>query len=260
MTGSKAKSAQTPHIGQGALISSSPALHFHGSAAIAGTSIFDRLDLDIAAGKWTCLLGASGVGKTTVLRLLAGLGDHIDHVGSIKTSDGQSLAGRISLMAQTDNLMPWLDVFDNIVIGSRLRGDAVDGDRAERLIAQVGLAAHRHKKPNALSGGQRQRVALARTLMEGRPIVLLDEPFSALDAKIRAEMQELAAILFSGKTVCLITHDPGEAARLGDVIFVMNATGLHGVTPPSSPVIRPYDAPDVLACQGQLLRLLRETP
>ncbi len=156
--------------------------------------------------------------------------------------------------------MPWLDVFDNIVIGSRLRGDAVDGDRAERLIAQVGLATHRHKKPNALSGGQRQRVALARTLMEGRPIVLLDEPFSALDAKTRAEMQELAACLFAGKTVCLITHDPGEAARLGDVIFVMNATGLHSVTPPSSPVIRPYDAPDVLACQGQLLRLLRETP
>ena len=165
MTGSKAKSAQTPHMGQGALKSKSPALHFHGSAAIAGTSIFDPLDLDIAAGKWTCLLGASGVGKTTVLRLLAGLGDHIDHVGSIKTSDGQSFAGRISLMAQTDNLMPWLDVFDNIVIGSRLRGDAVDGDRAERLIEQVGLTAHRHKKPNALSGGQRQRVALARTLM-----------------------------------------------------------------------------------------------
>jgi putative hydroxymethylpyrimidine transport system ATP-binding protein len=247
-------------MGQGALKSKSPALHFHGSAAIAGTSIFDPLDLDIAAGKWTCLLGASGVGKTTVLRLLAGLGDHIDHVGSIKTSDGQSFAGRISLMAQTDNLMPWLDVFDNIVIGSRLRGDAVNVDRAEKLIEQVGLTAHRHKKPNALSGGQRQRVALARTLMEGRPIVLLDEPFSALDAKIRAEMQDLAARLFAGKTVCLITHDPGEAARLGDVIFVMNVTGLHSVTPPSSPVIRPYDAPDVLACLGQLLRLLRETP
>jgi putative hydroxymethylpyrimidine transport system ATP-binding protein len=101
VTGSKAKSAQTQKMGQGAFMSNSPALHFHGSAAIAGTSIFDPLDLDIAAGKWTCLLGASGVGKTTVLRLLAGLGDHIDHVGSIKTSDGQSLAGRISLMAQT---------------------------------------------------------------------------------------------------------------------------------------------------------------
>ena len=81
MTGSKAKSAQAPHTGQGALISNSPALHFHGSAAIAGTFIFNPLDLDIAAGKWTCLLGASGVGKTTVLRLLAGLGDHIDYVG-----------------------------------------------------------------------------------------------------------------------------------------------------------------------------------
>ena len=164
------------------------------------------------------------------------------------------------IITDIDVIVPAFDVFDNIAIGNRLRGDAVDGDRAERLIDQVGLTAHRHKKPNALSGGQRQRVALARTLMEGRPIVLLDEPFSALDAKIRAEMQELAARLFAGKTVCLITHDPGEAARLGDVIFVMNLTGLHSITPPSSPVIRPYDAPDVLACQGQLLRLLRETP
>ena len=96
--------------------------------------------------------------------------------------------------------------------------------------------------------------------MEGRPIVLLDEPFSALDARIRAEMQELAARLFAGKTVCLVTHDPGEAARLGDAIYVMSISGLKLVSPPSSPVIRPYDAPDVLACQGQLLRFLRELP
>lgn len=238
----------------------SPALQFTGSAKIAGTRIFDKLNLPIAAGKWTCLLGPSGVGKTTILRLLAGLGDHIEHDGRISADDHQMIAGRISLMAQTDNLMPWLDVHDNIVIGSRLRGDEIQSAKAEVLIEQVGLTPHRHKKPNALSGGQRQRVALARTLMEGRPIVLLDEPFSALDSKIRAEMQELAARLFAGKTVCLITHDPGEAARLGDVIFVMNMNGLQSVEPPSSPVIRDYDAPDVLLCQGQLLRLLRDVP
>lgn len=257
MTGKNVKMAPRRKAGTPPDIPS-PALQFTGSAKIAGTQIFDKLDLPIAAGKWTCLLGPSGVGKTTILRLLAGLGDHIDHDGQISADDHQMIAGRISLMAQTDNLMPWLDVHDNIVIGSRLRGDEIQSEKAEMLIEQVGLTPHRHKKPNALSGGQRQRVALARTLMEERPIVLLDEPFSALDAKIRAEMQELAARLFAGKTVCLITHDPGEAARLGDVIFVMNVNGLQSIEPPSSRVIRDYDAPDVLACQGRLLRLLRE--
>ena len=238
----------------------SPKIQFLGDASIDGVSVFRQAEMVVAAGQWTCLLGPSGVGKTTILRLLSGLGDYVDHNGEISTNDGQPLAGRISLMAQSDNLMPWLDVFDNTVIGSRLRGDAVDRALANELIEQVGLSSHSHKKPNALSGGQRQRVALARTLMEGRPIVLLDEPFSALDARIRAEMQELAARLFTGKTVCLITHDPGEAARLGDLIYVMSTSGLRQITPPSSPVIRSYDAPDVLVCQGQLLRLLREMP
>jgi putative hydroxymethylpyrimidine transport system ATP-binding protein len=238
----------------------SPEIRFFGDASINGVPIFHQAELNVEAGQWTCLLGASGVGKTTILRLLAGLGDNVDHKGEIIASDGWPLAGRVSLMAQSDNLMPWLDVFENIVIGCRLRGEVVEHELAKGLIEQVGLSSHSHKKPNALSGGQRQRVALARTLMESRPIVLLDEPFSALDARIRAEMQELAARLFDGKTVCLITHDPGEAARLGDAIYVMSMSGLKLVPPPSSSVIRPYDAPDVLACQGQLLRLLRELP
>ena len=238
----------------------SPEIRFYGDASINGVPIFHEAELNVNAGRWTCLLGASGVGKTTILRLLAGLGDDIDHEGEIIASDGRPVAGRASLMAQSDNLMPWLDVFENIVIGCRLRGEVVEHELAKSLIEQVGLSSHANKKPTALSGGQRQRVALARTLMEDRPIVLLDEPFSALDARIRAEMQELAARLFADKTVCLVTHDPGEAARLGDAIYVMSISGLKLVPPPSSPVIRPYDAPDVLACQGQLLRLLRELP
>ena len=238
----------------------SPEIRFHGDALINGVPIFHDAELQFNAGQWTCLLGASGVGKTTILRLLAGLSDNIEYKGEIIASDARPISGRVSLMAQSDNLMPWLDVFENIVIGSRLRGELVEHELAKGLIEQVGLSSHVNKKPNALSGGQRQRVALARTLMEGRPIVLLDEPFSALDARIRAEMQELAARLFAGKTVCLVTHDPGEAARLGDAIYIMSISGLKLVPPPSSPVIRPYDAPDVLACQGQLLRLLRELP
>ena len=94
--------------------------------------------------------------------------------------------------------------------------------------------------------------------MEERPIVLLDEPFSALDARVRAEMQELSAEHLRGKTILLVTHDPAEAARLGDTILVLSKYGIRDVPPPASAIIRAYDEPSVLACQGQLLRLLRE--
>jgi putative hydroxymethylpyrimidine transport system ATP-binding protein len=237
-----------------------PAIEFRGSAIIGGVTVFDSLCLAIPAGQWTCLLGPSGVGKSTLLRILAGLDDDIGGDRTVSTDDNMDLDGRVALIAQQDNLMPWLTVRDNVLLGNRVRREPADMARADVLITQVGLADHGHKKPGALSGGQRQRVALARTLMEDRSVVLLDEPFSALDARIRAEMQELAARLFGGRTVCLITHDPGEAARLGETVYVMGRSGLTAIEPPATPVIRPYDAPDVLTCQGQLLRLLRELP
>jgi putative hydroxymethylpyrimidine transport system ATP-binding protein len=237
-----------------------PELCLDGRASIQDVAIFDHVNISIPSGQWTCLLGPSGVGKTTILRLLAGLDDHIQYDGTITASDGLPLPGRVALMQQDDHLMPWLNVADNIVLGSRLRGETADREKMDILIEQTGLREHRHKKPNALSGGQRQRVALARTLMEDHPIVLLDEPFSALDARIRADMQELAARLFTGKTVCLVTHDPAEAARLGDVIHVLGRAGIINVMPPKSPSIRPCDDEDVLACQSRLLRLLREMP
>ena len=110
--------------------------------------------------------------------------------------------------------------------------------------------------PHTLSGGQRQRVALARTLMEDRPVMLLDEPFSALDAKNRSVMQELAARLFRGRTVVLVTHDPYEAARLGTRILVMSQCALVDMPPPVMLAIRPFDAPEVLKFAGQLLEVL----
>jgi putative hydroxymethylpyrimidine transport system ATP-binding protein len=233
-------------------------LHLEGTASIDGTTVFDGVALPVVAGRWTCLLGRSGVGKSTIMRLIAGLADHVRFTGRIDGDDGEQLDQRITLMAQQDSLLPWLSTIDNVLLGARLRGQRLDRDRARQLIDQVGLGAHLHKKPHALSGGQRQRVALARTLMEDRPLVLLDEPFSALDARVRAEMQELAAEQLVGRTVLLVTHDPGEAARLSDNIHVMTSTGLITVEPPSTPVVRAYDDAEVLACQGRLLRLLRE--
>lgn len=190
-----------------------------------GQSIFRDLSFDLAAGQWTALLGPSGIGKSSLLRLVADLppvGGETS--GSVTASDGQPLANRIAYMAQRDLLLPWLSVLDNVMIGLRLRGHrvgAADRDRACSLLDQVGLAGRAADRPATLSGGMRQRVALARTLMEDRPVVLMDEPFSALDALTRFRLQETAARLLAGRSVFLVTHDPAEALRLADRVLVL---------------------------------------
>ena len=124
-------------------------------------------------------------------------------------------------MDQRDLLLPWLDVIGNVTLESRLRGAPADLPRAMHLLDRVGLAADAHETPARLSGGMRQRAALARTLMENHPVVLMDEPFSAIDALTRMRLQELAAELLHDRTVLLVTHDPLEALRLGHHIHVM---------------------------------------
>lgn len=235
-----------------------PAITFSGSARIEDIPVFGPLQLEMGAGEWTCLLGPSGAGKTTLLRLIAGVDEVTTFNGQITASDGHPLEGRIALMAQTDLLMPWLDVAENVMLGARLRGEAPDLTRANEVLERTGLSDHRFKTPDALSGGQRQRVALARTLMEDRPIVLLDEPFSALDARTRAQMQELAVELLAERTVLLVTHDPGEAARLGHAILIMSERGLISFDPPPGLAPRGLDARETLAAQGRLLTLLRQ--
>jgi len=175
----------------------------------------------------------------------------------IGTTDDIPLDGRISYMAQSDLLLPWLSVVENICIGARLRGDVPDMDRAQTLVKRVGLSGHSDKKPSALSGGMRQRVALARTLFEDRPVVFLDEPFSALDAGTRAEMQELAAEVLSDRTVLLVTHDPAEASRMAHQIVVMTAYGTDIWPVPNTPPLRELNDPKTLTCQTQLLAHLR---
>jgi putative hydroxymethylpyrimidine transport system ATP-binding protein len=238
-------------------MSRAPALMVSGTARYGAAVVFGPLDLRAGAGEWTCLLGPSGVGKTTLLRLIAGVDDFTDFRGEIRASDDLPLQGRLALMAQSDLLMPWLDVMGNVVLGARLRGERADLDRAAEVLDRVGLTAHRGKTPDRLSGGQRQRVALARTLMEDRPVVLLDEPFSALDARTRAQIQDLTAELLAGRTVLMVTHDPAEAARLGQAILILSESGLSEVAPPAGPAPRPVDDPETLRAQGELFNRLR---
>ncbi len=189
--------------------------------AYNGQVILSDLDLKLRAGQTTCLLGPSGVGKTSILKIIAGFLPL--SVGStIRSTDGESLNGRISYMDQQDLLLPWANVVDNVLIGARLRGQKPDIQRAEQLLEQVGLKDHHNFLPAELSGGMKQRVALARTLMDDSPLVLVDEPFSALDAITRHKLQGLFARLLRGRTVLMITHDPMEALRVSHSIYVLS--------------------------------------
>lgn len=234
-----------------------PAIHVSGTHCIDDNHLFGPIDMTLPSGQWSCVLGRSGVGKSTLLRLIAGLPCAGQFSGQITVSNDACLADSVSFMAQTDLLLPWLSVLENTVLGARLRGERPDMQAAESLLERVGLADHLSKKPGALSGGMRQRTALARTLMEDRPIALLDEPFSALDAGTRADMQELAAELLVGKTVLLVTHDPAEAVRLGHQIVVLTPNGAQNWATPRTPPVRDQYEPATITCQVDLLAHLR---
>ncbi|HEX3982231.1 MAG TPA: ABC transporter ATP-binding protein [Acidisoma sp.] len=222
------------------------------------STIFENLNLEIAGGRFVALLGTSGVGKSSLLKIAAGLSTPT--AGTVRASDGAALRGRIAYMGQTDLLYPWLTVQQNVMLGSRLRGEKPDPDRALHLLLRVGLAERARALPMELSGGMRQRTAIARTLYEDRPIVLMDEPFSALDTLTRARIQELAAELLDGRTALLITHDPFEACRLGHHLVVMSGHPARLGAPilvPGKPARAPDD-PYLLETQGHLMRILTE--
>lgn len=218
-----------------------------------GKPLFAGLDFHLERGQCTCLLGPSGVGKSSLLRVIAGLLP-VDQ-GEISCGDGGSTKNRVAWMGQSDGLLPWLTALENVCLGSRLRGERPERERAQALLADFDIAPLAERLPSTLSGGQRQRVALARTLMEDRPLILMDEPFSALDAITRTRLQELAANALRGRTVLLVTHDPLEALRLGERIHVM--AGSPAVI---EPAISPGGAPpralgdrDLLDLQATLL-------
>ena len=195
------------------------------SLSFEGTTIFEQLSLQIESGKCTCILGPSGCGKSTLLKMISG-NRSINYQGTIRITPGPADSNLTAWMSQNDLLLPWMNVEDNVLLGAKLRFDVSSSlrEKGARLLGEAGLGAYRKSLPSTLSGGMRQRVALLRTLMEDRPVLLMDEPFSALDALTRIKLQQLAAKLTKGKTVLLVTHDPLEALRLGDKILVLAGT------------------------------------
>jgi ABC-type nitrate/sulfonate/bicarbonate transport system ATPase subunit len=184
------------------------------------------VDLEFPHGKLICLLGPSGCGKTTLLELVAGLRE--PDSGSISIGVAAAAEDRLSLsayMPQRDLLLPWLNAIDNAALATRVAGASRAEARrqAAPLFERLGLAGFEQARPDELSGGMRQRVAFLRTLIAGRPVLLLDEPFASLDAITRAEMQEWLAGVLAGDrhTVLLVTHDVEEALYLSDRVAVL---------------------------------------
>lgn len=236
----------------------SPGLVVSGRLTVDDIPLIGSVDLHLAGGAIHVFVGPSGVGKSSLLRVLAGLPGAAALEGRCTADDGGPIDGRVAYMGQTDLLAPWLTARQNVCLGPRLRGQPADETRADALLAAVGLDDRARSRPAELSGGMRQRVALARTLMEDRPIVLLDEPFSALDAGTRARMQQLAVQLLRGRTVVLVTHDPGEAVRMADTLHLIRAGAVEPMPVPPGAPVRALDSADVQAGQGALWRRLHD--
>lgn len=199
-------------------------------------SVFEKLSLHVHRGELVAILGPSGCGKTTVLRCLAGL---------TKPDAGWfNVDGEAAIVFQEPRLFGWLDVWGNVAFAAR---DNTERARIDGLLADVGLSAAAHKLPKELSGGMAQRVAIARALVRNPSVLLLDEPFAAVDALRRYELQrQLRAIVEArGLSALLVTHDVDEAVFLADRILVL------GGTPASigAELIKP-DRYEVLAALG----------
>lgn len=187
------------------------------------------VDLTVEKGSFLVLLGRSGCGKSTLLNLLAGLtsatSGHIDYQGEKITG----VRSTVGYLTQQDTLLPWRDVLSNVAMPREIRGESKSSRRAvaQELVSRVGLAGFEKSYPRELSGGMRRRASLARMLCGDPETLLLDEPFSALDAQLRTELQADLLRLWSGsgRTVVFVTHDIEEALLLADRVVVLGPIG-----------------------------------
>ncbi len=210
-------------------MSEAPALEARGlRLALPGRDgpepVLEGIDLDVAPGELVALIGPSGCGKSTLLSVMAGLREPDEGLVLVDGRPHPDRTGGLTLMPQSDALLPWRTLLDNVATAPRLAGAArAEAQRAaRRTLGAYGLAGFEDHYPHALSGGMRQRAALARTVLAGTRAWLLDEPFGALDALTRADLQAALAALFEEyrPTVILVTHDLDEALLLADRVLV----------------------------------------
>jgi ABC-type nitrate/sulfonate/bicarbonate transport system ATPase subunit len=197
------------------------------SRTFGDTPAIRDVHLRVGRGELVALVGPSGCGKSTLLHAIAGLVE--PDAGEIRLDGAVAVnrLGRTALMPQRDALLPWRTVLDNTILGLEVAGvDRADArERARALLPRFGLAGFEGRYPAALSGGMRQRAAFLRTVLAEREVLLLDEPFGALDALTRRSMQEWLLDLWDdlGRTILLVTHDVEEALLLADRVAVMTA-------------------------------------
>jgi ABC-type nitrate/sulfonate/bicarbonate transport system ATPase subunit len=183
------------------------------------------ITVSIPQGRFVSLIGPSGCGKSTIFNIIAGLLEPTGGRVLIDGVDATGTIGRVGYMLQKDLLLPWRTVLDNVVLGMEIQAVPLRAarERALPLLRRYGLSGFEYLYPNSLSGGMRQRAALLRTLLFDTDVILLDEPFGALDAQTKLQMQEWLMALWSdfGKTVLFVTHDVEEAIYLSDELHVM---------------------------------------
>lgn len=186
----------------------------------------DNISLNVKPGEFVSLLGPSGCGKSTIFSVIAGLIEPAEGKVFVEGSETTGFAGAVGYMLQKDMLLPWRTIQDNICLGLEFAGLKRREARkiAHPIIAKCGLSGFESSYPAQLSGGMRQRAAFARTILHGRQVIMLDEPFSALDAQTRSNLHDWLEDLTQDlkSTFILITHDVEEAVRLSDRIYVMS--------------------------------------
>jgi putative hydroxymethylpyrimidine transport system ATP-binding protein len=224
-------------------------------------TLLPNFSLDIRVAEWTCLIGISGVGKSSVLKHIAQLNaSDLRVTGNVVFSPGLDHQ-KIAYMGQKDLLLPWLTTIENILLVEKFTATLktkAARQKALLLLAELGLTNKADAYPHQLSGGMKQRVALARVLFLDRPIVLMDEPFSALDSVTRHTLQQLVSTKLIGKTVVFITHDPLEAIRLADHIYIVNPTvrgNISKIDLPGKP-LREIETPEVASAYKLILTAL----